>query len=365
MGIKVPALPYNSLTKAVFLSNDSANVSNIDTTGSLRAFVEVAYLTHHGPNMNYRPYAVVKGRIKNVTLDQMVSVGVSDLNFESLPQSGGSTQFGLTYEFTDGQLAALVSKGYFNKGFETFPSSLIGTEWEIPVEIKMQIVEPRFEDEPPVVFAMIENQYNIETGAELFNLVDYFQVVEPSPEPVVKDGEKDFNVEVQPNQDVEQLLNEVTTRLYEDAVKQEYEEQLEKEAKNEQNAKENDEKLDLNELNEKIQEKLQALDQYAEEESDDIAEQWRERQVSDVLKENEDAGRTEFDDALDEVEKEHEENIAIPHDDNLDEVMQIARDAQKQVVENEELRRKRVLERLASIDDDELYEGKQDDGLSL
>lgn len=125
-----------------------------------------------------RPYMHMVGEC--LSLRGNLPHGVSQLNFEE----HHGIPVDILYEFSDEQLAGLVSKGLYSKGFKC-PDILTGDSFiDMPVYVDVAAVSPDVNASVPILFADIENRKAITTDMQAcgYDFAEYFEQAVPSEE---------------------------------------------------------------------------------------------------------------------------------------------------------------------------------------
>lgn len=190
--MKIPSLTKTDPWFAHVLQHGSAFVETVTVPVDVTVLMEQAVLEHGLAAENFRPHLRLSGRVTSVK-----AVG-------STPQETATFGHGITestfegdngpildaiYTFTDAQLAALVTKGYFNEGFAA-PESMIGIEWTLPTDSQVTLVSPSGPDVPPLVFHDIQGLEGLRLTEETcgYELVENFDVIEPE-QPAFEPGD--------------------------------------------------------------------------------------------------------------------------------------------------------------------------------
>ena len=127
----------------------------------------------------HRPYMHIMGECRGIRkADGTPLYGdVTELSFEENAGIGVD----VFYEFSDDELAGMVKKGMFRRGFEC-PDIIRESELEIPVYCELRVVEPQFEGDVPILFANIEDRHTISIDEQSsgYTFGDYFEEPRPS-----------------------------------------------------------------------------------------------------------------------------------------------------------------------------------------
>ena len=139
---------------------------------------------HHGPEQRYRPYLHLQGEIVQLAPQDALPYGITDLHYKP----GAGPRLDAFYEFTDGQLADLVTKGYFTEDF-TVPEEMINAQLDVPGVVDYLVVYPEYADEVPVIFAGVRDRNDLVLNAENsgYDLDVYFQSVQRSDVEVTRE----------------------------------------------------------------------------------------------------------------------------------------------------------------------------------
>lgn len=166
----------NQWAQKTLLSAHDIEYTEVEGEGDIVISIESVYFTHHGPDMNYRPVLHVRGQLKEMSPYDTpeIAYGVDRLVFDSHVE-GETPTVDAFYEFTDEQLTTLVSKGYFNKGFEA-PASMLEVPWTLPARYKALVVSPIHENDAPLVFIDIEKRDGLRIDLEYsgLDLAEYY-----------------------------------------------------------------------------------------------------------------------------------------------------------------------------------------------
>lgn len=126
----------------------------------------------------HRPYMHIMGECRGIRkADGTPLYGdVTELSFEE----NAGIEVDVFYEFSDDELADMVKKGMYRRGFEC-PGIIRESELEIPVYCELRVVEPQFEGDVPILFANIEDRHTISIDEQSsgYTFGDYFE--EPRP----------------------------------------------------------------------------------------------------------------------------------------------------------------------------------------
>lgn len=127
----------------------------------------------------HRPYMHIMGECRGIRkADGTPLYGdVTELSFEE----NAGIEVDVFYEFSDDELADMVKKGMYHRGFEC-PDIIRESELEIPVYCELRIVEPQFEGDVPILFANIEDRHTISIDEQSsgYTFGDYFEEPRPS-----------------------------------------------------------------------------------------------------------------------------------------------------------------------------------------
>lgn len=159
--------------------NDVTHEEGIPCEGSIlfsKAFMASrSWLDDEAPG---RPYMHMVGEC--LSLRGNLPQGVSQLNFEE----HHGIPVDILYEFSDEQLADLVSKGLYTKGFKC-PDILTGDSFiDMPVYVDVAAVSPDVTASVPILFADIENRKAIITDMQAcgYDFAEYFEQAVPPEE---------------------------------------------------------------------------------------------------------------------------------------------------------------------------------------
>lgn len=127
----------------------------------------------------HRPYMHIMGECRGIRkADGTPLYGdVTELSFEE----NAGIEVDVFYEFSDDELADMVKKGMYRRGFEC-PGIIRESELEIPVYCELRVVEPQFEGDVPILFANIEDRHTISIDEQSsgYTFGDYFEEPRPS-----------------------------------------------------------------------------------------------------------------------------------------------------------------------------------------
>lgn len=127
----------------------------------------------------HRPYMHIMGECRGIRkADGTPLYGdVTELSFEE----NAGIEVDVFYEFSDDELADMVKKGMYHRGFEC-PGIIRESELEIPVYCELRVVEPQFEGDVPILFANIEDRHTISIDEQSsgYTFGDYFEEPRPS-----------------------------------------------------------------------------------------------------------------------------------------------------------------------------------------
>lgn len=136
------------------------------------------YMTHHGPDLNYRPMLKIIGELRGVNLiEDSLPYGLDEIAF----RPGDGQRVEAIYEFTDEQLSDLTDKGYFRKGFAV-PEQVSTAEYILPAQGTIVVLPPQGPQDVPVAVVTLENPcgLRINEATSGYDLAEYF---EDSPVP--------------------------------------------------------------------------------------------------------------------------------------------------------------------------------------
>lgn len=168
MTVTVPTLPMSDPLANQMLRAGASLTHNVECEAVVH--VQQAYLAYHGPDRKYRPYLRLSGEMRSLKPTEPVN-GVGEVT--ERPSLGA--MFDVYYEFDEDQLATLVDKGYFEEDFAV-PSIMIGVDYQLPVTASFLVLEPRDEQEVPVVFVEIPSRNHLVLDLETsgYDLAEYF-----------------------------------------------------------------------------------------------------------------------------------------------------------------------------------------------
>lgn len=131
-----------------------------------------------------RPYMHLVGECDSIRGD--MPYGVSELTFENT--KGIPVDF--IYEFTNDELANLVQKGLYSRGFAC-PDILYQSVMEMPITCDLTVVRPQMSGDIPIIFADIKNKEHILTNSEQsqYDITSYFE----EPRQISADDDYGFN----------------------------------------------------------------------------------------------------------------------------------------------------------------------------
>lgn len=131
-----------------------------------------------------RPYMHLVGECDSIRGD--MPYGVSELTFENT--KGIPVDF--IYEFTNDELANLVQKGLYSRGFAC-PDILYQSVMEMPITCDLTVVRPQMSGDIPIIFADIKNKEHILMNSEQsqYDITSYFE----EPRQMSADDDYGFN----------------------------------------------------------------------------------------------------------------------------------------------------------------------------
>lgn len=144
-----------------------------------RVSIDTYTLVHSQPANNYRPSLHLKGEILAIKPSDQEQ-GTFPHNIEEISYLQGlAPRFEALYEFTDEQLTELVSRGYFNQGFDIGAESIRSMQGlELPIDkLTIHIVAPDAQENIPLVFADITrlNTLTLDVDNTGYDFVDVVQ----------------------------------------------------------------------------------------------------------------------------------------------------------------------------------------------
>ncbi|PUB32483.1 hypothetical protein C8K30_1011009 [Promicromonospora sp. AC04] len=136
--------------------------------------VESLDLEHRSKEENYRPYLHLTGELRSITPDRALPYEVTQVTYSP----GHGERVDAFYEFSDTQLVALATKGYFTAAFAV-PEQVTGIEWELPTTVDVLVLAPSGEPtdgDAPVVFTRVHDIAGLEIDREScgYDLAEYF-----------------------------------------------------------------------------------------------------------------------------------------------------------------------------------------------
>lgn len=143
------------------------------------------YLTHHGPDLNYRPMLKIIGELRSVSLvEDSLPYGLDEIAF----RPGDGQRVEAIYEFTDEQLNDLAGKGYFRKGFAV-PEQVSTAEYILPAQGTIVVLPPQDPEDVPVAVVTLENPcgLRINEANSGYDLAEYFENA-PVPQAVQEEA---------------------------------------------------------------------------------------------------------------------------------------------------------------------------------
>lgn len=175
--MKIPALSMASPLAGRLLREGATLLNDVPCEAVVH--IEQAYLGHHGPDQNYRPYLRLAGEMRGLVPQERLPGDVHELS--ARPTLGPA--FDVFYEFTDEQLGQMVSKGYFSRQFNV-PPIMTNADYELPVVASVLILEPedRSAGDVPLVFVEVHNRNDLVLDLESsgYDLAEYFESVRQS-----------------------------------------------------------------------------------------------------------------------------------------------------------------------------------------
>lgn len=186
--MKIPALSMASPLAGRLLREGATLVPDVPCEAVVH--VEQAYLSHHGPDQNYRPYLRLSGKLRSLVPEERLPGDVHELT--ARPTMG--PEFDVFYEFSDEQLGQMVTKGYFSRQFAV-PPIMTGVEYELPVTASVLVLEPYDPQagDVPLVFVDVHNRNDLELDLESsgYDLAEYFESVRQADREADREAEAD------------------------------------------------------------------------------------------------------------------------------------------------------------------------------
>lgn len=166
-------------------SQDREEVKDLPCYGDIT--VTNAYMganSWYDRNNPGRPYMHLVGECDSIRGD--MPYGVSELTFENT--KGIPVDF--IYEFTNDELANLVQKGLYSRGFAC-PDILYQSVMEMPITCDLTVVRPQMSGDIPIIFVDIKNKEHILTNSEQsqYDITSYFE----EPRQMSADDDYGFN----------------------------------------------------------------------------------------------------------------------------------------------------------------------------
>ncbi len=172
--MKIPALSMANPLAGRLLREGATLINDVECEAVVH--VDQAYLGHHGPEQNYRPYLRLAGEMRSLVPAERLPGDVHEL--AARPTLGPT--FDVFYEFTDDQLGEMVKKGYFSRDFNV-PPMVSNTTYELPVMASVLVLEPydREAGDVPLVFVDVHNKNSLVLDLESsgYDLQEYFESV--------------------------------------------------------------------------------------------------------------------------------------------------------------------------------------------
>lgn len=165
----------NSVAGSDLARLDDTQVARFDNVPMNATIVtDSAFMAFRSPwDRDYpnRPYLHLMGQLR--ALKGTLPYGVNDAVYDKK-----GPRVDMFYEFTNDQLANLVKKGLYEKGFEV-PDLIKNAELELPVSCNVAVVKPNSEVQFPLVFAHVDGlrDMTLTNQNSGYNLETYFENV--------------------------------------------------------------------------------------------------------------------------------------------------------------------------------------------
>lgn len=172
--------PWFGRLQETLNSGGASGIHLSEVPVELTVRVDGAHLAHHGPELNHRPYLVIRGEASAAVpamaeggeVGGEIGYGINEIKLND----GGAPRVDYFYEFSDAELADLtVRAGLYQPGFGV-PQEIVGMDWNLPAKVDFLVVSPSEMDEPPVVFFELhdQNDMQINTANSGYELAQYF-----------------------------------------------------------------------------------------------------------------------------------------------------------------------------------------------
>lgn len=214
----------------------NANEQLTSVTGEATVTVLSSYFTFD-PSRNNRPSIIISTKLANDHYDDDISIRVKDyqgrpINLKLAGEDESQTAV-YDYQFTNEQLARLVSKNFFKNGYE-LPELLTSGDGVMQLPITMRIARAEGRDNDgtmrSVFVGIIDDQY-IPTNEEKsgYDLIDEFakedveddvytddfnldDMMQPAPEPVLEKKEDTFVLSAEERSVIQRMRNDENAR---------------------------------------------------------------------------------------------------------------------------------------------------------
>lgn len=153
-----------------FIGDELEYQDNIACEGDV--FVTQAFIGYASEQEMCRPYLRLMGEVKAIR--GAFPYGVDEVTFGD---SRLCPKVDYRYEFSNDELSELCKKGLFDKGFHC-PDIFFNNKFELPMICNCNAIRPQYENEVPLLFIGVENQYNLETSSALsgYPIASYFDM---------------------------------------------------------------------------------------------------------------------------------------------------------------------------------------------
>lgn len=166
---------------------EDAILTSRDVDCNADIYATQAFLSYRSPldaEHPARPYMHIMGECRAIRGE--IPCGVKEVRFAE----GEGIPVDILYEFGNGELSEMVSKGLYDAGFRC-PSIITENVLEMPVYCDFKVVAPQTEADVPIVFADISDRRCIEVSEETcgYRFGDYFEEAVREAAPAYDDFE--------------------------------------------------------------------------------------------------------------------------------------------------------------------------------
>lgn len=139
-------------------------INAMDTSVEGNVYIAEAFIAYHSREEKYRPYLQLQGHINSISGDMGDIQRIIFNDDDTIINPRLAPQVSFEYELSNDELADLSKKGLFDSDFEV-PDLFQGTILQLPLDCRINHIQPITESDSPILFVDVKNQFNISTNA--------------------------------------------------------------------------------------------------------------------------------------------------------------------------------------------------------